>query len=420
MLPLQTVLRSALDKSATLTLQCKNFSTQHKFYLSDDINKCLLGLDFLLDNNAVLDTKSRVLIIDDKVIPLLAEPHFSGVNVYCADEIALAPLSETSVTCTKLPLKWCQYWGFQFFPAVRKTAFEIRSSSVQDDGTVILNVFNNTSDTMHVRKGRRLVHARPLTDCDSVIHVNNLDVQSVSPTEAEVTALCKRLKLHPEQFSMDQFQHITDLIAMYYDAFSINKEIGHAKVAPIHINFVNEAPVRSLPYRTTPADSAIINTLIDDMISKGLAKPADGRYSSPVCLVKQKGKHRLVVDYRNVNKSVELANKAYLPTIQSQLQKIPHGAILSSVDLVSAFWQFGIDDETSQRLAMATERGPFRPTRLPFGLVSSPSEMCAQMQKIMTGFPTDNLIQYMDDLVIFSTDLDKLIELTGDLLKTLL
>ena len=66
---------------------------------------------------------------------------------------------------------------------------------------------------------------------------------------------------------------------------------------------------------------------------------------------------------------------------------------------------------------MATERGPFRSTRLPFGLVSSPSEMCAQMQKIMTGFPTNNQIQYMDNLVIFSTELDKLIELTGDLLK---
>ena len=63
---------------------------------------------------------------------------------------------------------------------------------------------------------------------------------------------------------------------MYYDAFSINKEIGHAKVAPIYINFVNEAPVHLLPYRKTPANSAIINTLIDDMISKGLAKPADG------------------------------------------------------------------------------------------------------------------------------------------------
>ena len=155
-----------LDKNVTFTLQCKNFSIQHKFYLSDDINKCLLGLDFLLDNNAVLDTKGRVLIIDDKVIPLLAEPHFSGVNVYCADKIARAPLSETSVTCTKLPLKWCQYWGFQFFPAVRKTAFEIRSSSVQDDGAVILNVFNNPIDTTHVHKGRRLVHAHPLTDCD--------------------------------------------------------------------------------------------------------------------------------------------------------------------------------------------------------------------------------------------------------------
>ena len=55
---------------------------------------------------------------------------------------------------------------------------------------------------------------------------------------------------------------------MYYDE---NKEIVHAKVDPIHINFVNKAPIRSLLYRTTPAGSAIINILIDDMISKGLA-----------------------------------------------------------------------------------------------------------------------------------------------------
>ena len=130
-------------------------------------------------------------------------------------------------------------------------------------------------------------------------------------------------------------------------------------------------------------------------------------------------KHRLVVDHRNVNKSVEIANKAYLLTIQSQLQKIPRGAILSSVDLVSAFWQFTIDNKTLQRLTIAMERGPFRPTCLPFSLVSSPSEMCAHMQKIMTGFPSEHLIQYMDYLVIFSTNMDKLIDLTGKLLNRL-
>ena len=66
---------------------------------------------------------------------------------------------------------------------------------------------------------------------------------------------------------------------------------------------------------------------------------------------------------------------------------------------------------------MATERDPFHPTHLLFGLISSPSEMCAKMQKIMSGFSKEHLIQYMDDLVIFSTDLSKLIELTADLLK---
>ena len=174
-----------------------------------------LGLNFLLKNNAAIDAKIRVLIMNDKVVPLLAEPHFSGVNVYCADEIVLAPLSETSVTYTKLPSKWCQFWGVQIFPAVRKTVFEIRSyalpvSKMMND-TVTLNVFNNSSDT-NARKGRRLVHVHPLTDCDSVIHVNNLDVQLASPTEAEVAALCKRSKLYTEHFSRNQFQHVFALI----------------------------------------------------------------------------------------------------------------------------------------------------------------------------------------------------------------
>ena len=235
--------------------------------------------------------------------------------------------------------------GHPVYSYRKKTALEVLSSSVENDGTV--KVFNSSPDTLLMRKGCRLAHARPLTDCDSLFCVDTSELQTAQPSDNEITALLKQLNLNSENFSERQFRRISDLITKYYSAFFVNKEIGHALVDPIHINFVNEAPVRSLPYRATAADSEIINTLIDDMVSKGLALPADGHFSSPVCLIEQKEKHRLVVDYRNVNKSVEIANKAYLPTIQSQLQKIPRGAILSSVDLVSAFWQCGIDDETS-------------------------------------------------------------------------
>ena len=110
--------------------------------------------------------------MDDKVIPLLAEPHFSSVNVYCAEEISLAPQTETSISGTKLPLKWCQIWGIQFIPTVRKTALEIFSSSVENDGTVALKVFNSSPDTLLVRRGCRLAHARPLTECDSLFCVD--------------------------------------------------------------------------------------------------------------------------------------------------------------------------------------------------------------------------------------------------------
>ena len=118
--------------------------------------------------------------------------------------------------------------------------------------------------------------------CDSLFCVDTSELQTVQPSDNEITALLKRLNLNSENFSERQFRRISDLITKYYSAFSINKEMGHARVDPIHINFVNEAPVRSLPYRATAADSEIINTLIDDMVSKGLALPADGRFSSPV------------------------------------------------------------------------------------------------------------------------------------------
>ena len=80
------------------------------------------------------------------------------------------------------------------------------------------------------------------------------------PSDNEIITLLKWLNLNSENFSKRQFRRISDLITKYYGAFSINKEIGHARIDPIHINFVNEAPVHLLPYRATAADSEIINT----------------------------------------------------------------------------------------------------------------------------------------------------------------
>ena len=100
-----------------------------------------------------------------------------------------------------------------------------------------------------VCKGHRIAHAHPLTECDSLFCVDTSELQMAQLSDKEITALHKWLNLNSENFSERQFWHMSDLITKYFSAFSINKEIGHVRVDPIHINFVNEVPVRLLPYK---------------------------------------------------------------------------------------------------------------------------------------------------------------------------
>ena len=111
----------------------------------------------------------------------------------------LSHLTETLISGTKLPLKWCQIWGIQFIPTVRETALEILSSSVENDGTVTLKVFNSSLDMLLVHKGCRLAHARPLTECDSLFCVDTSELQMAQPSDNEITTLLKRLNLNSEK-----------------------------------------------------------------------------------------------------------------------------------------------------------------------------------------------------------------------------
>ena len=52
-----------LDKSAILTLMGKNFLSQQKFYLSDDLTRCLIGMDFLRAHNAIIDANNITLTV---------------------------------------------------------------------------------------------------------------------------------------------------------------------------------------------------------------------------------------------------------------------------------------------------------------------------------------------------------------------
>ena len=210
---------------------------------------------------------------------------------------------------------------------------------------------------------------------------------------------------------------------MLYDCFNVfsrDGEVGEARIPPIHMEFANSQPVRCKPYRHSAADKRVIRELMDDMLKQGLIAKADGWYASPLCLIWQKGKPRAVVDYRAVNKAVLPNQKGTIPPVQEQLLKVKPGSVLSVFDLTKAFMNFRIMEETSQRLAFITSDTVYRPLRLPFGLVISPSECINAMKTILHGLDDgQSLIHYVDDLALVKGNMDELITATADLLARL-
>ena len=413
--------KMSIDAKATLTVQFPSsnnttHSIQHEFYIaSRHTHRALLGLDFLSKYQAIIhtDTPTHMRLANDIIVPLHAHRRQQGHPIYPNEQLSLEPHESRHIDLASLDMLNNTQIATQLIPA--NQPITLSEIELTDDGTVSATLTNQTDRTLTLTTDRKIADLRPLSHADVTTSLSDAS-DSDRPTDQQIDTLLRRLKINLPDFNTNQQQAIRHMLQQNYMAFSNNGEMGTAKLAPIHIDFVHTSPVRCYPYRQKPDDSNKLHEIVQDMLNKGLLAEASGKWSSPGCLLHRNGKFRLITDYRQLNKSLQITNKAFLPSITQILQKITPGAYISSIDLSKAFWQFRITEESSDRLAIATDRGVYRPTRLPLGLTTSPTLCCFAMQKVLDGIPNKSLIHYVDDIAVFDTDLDKLITLTTDLL----
>ena len=94
-------------------------------------------------------------------------------------------------------------------------------------------------------------------------------------------------------------------------------------------------PVKTRPYRHTPAQKDGIERQVYDMLSSGIIQRSTSPFASPVLLVRKKdGQWRFCVDYRLLN---ELTVKKMhpLPIIDELLDELARSKVFSKLDLRS-------------------------------------------------------------------------------------
>ena len=137
------------------------------------------------------------------------------------------------------------------------------------------------------------------------------------------------------------------------------------------------------------------------------------QYASPIVIVRKKnGTMRLCVDYRTLN-SRTLLDQYTVPVVQDALDCLHGCKWFSVIDLKSGFYQIPMKPQDKENTAFVCPAGFFQFERMPQGIKGAPATFQRLMERCMTGLNVDEVLVYMDDIIVFASTLEEMEERLG-------
>lgn len=214
--------------------------------------------------------------------------------------------------------------------------------------------------------------------------------------------------------SIEQKSAMHDIFKQYSMAFQIDGEkFQHTSASEHKINLIpGTTPTNIRQFRIPESHKAEIQKQLDDLETKGIISKCESPWNSPIFLVPKKEndrgekQYRLVIDYRALNKTIEPS--AYpIPLIDEIVDQMQNCTLFTTLDLYGAFHQIPLEKESRQYTAFSTAWEKYCFNSVPFGLVSSPYAWLKAIHSVLRGIIGRNLFVYMDDIIIFSHDLQQ-------------
>ena len=137
-------------------------------------------------------------------------------------------------------------------------------------------------------------------------------------------------------------------------------DLGHTSLVTHPINTGFSQPIRQPTRRLPLHKRAEADTLLKDMLKKGVIEPSSSPWMSPIVFVKKKdGSTRFCVDYRKLNE-VTVKDSYPLPRLDNCLDALAGCCWFSTLDLCSGYWQVAMNEEDKPSApAMACTSSPY-------------------------------------------------------------
>ncbi|KAM9982198.1 hypothetical protein ACTFIZ_006733 [Dictyostelium cf. discoideum] len=229
----------------------------------------------------------------------------------------------------------------------------------------------------------KFVEDIPSQICDILVKSN--------PVEEEIQLLRDFINDSFEDVIVDKLPDIAD-------------QINNSKRGNIIHNIIikkdhDVKPTKKQIYYSTDEHKRHVEEMVLKFIDLGIIKRSESNYSSPIMLLKKRDSWRVVHDYRQLNKVTVRDDHPFTP-VDSLLNQCKDSKLFSKFDMIMGYFQVLINPEHAKYTAFITHIGKFEYTRMPQGLVNSPSTFARLMVEIFGKIKS--LLQYFDDLLVHS------------------
>ncbi|KAE8217909.1 hypothetical protein CF319_g8112 [Tilletia indica] len=211
---------------------------------------------------------------------------------------------------------------------------------------------------------------------------------------------------------------VVAVLRRHEPAFALDGRPGRVTGSEMAIKLKDDAVLRpEPPRRAGPAKLAPMDSAIDQLLEWDVIEPSESPVSFPVLMVRQYGKWRFCVDYRQLNNNT-VSDRYPLPTIDSVFQTLSGKSVFSSLDAIRGYHQLPVRESDRWKTAFICHRGLFQYKTVPFGLKNAPAVFQRLMDRVLGALRWRDAVVYIDDIVVATRTMEEHVRALETLLSS--
>lgn len=213
----------------------------------------------------------------------------------------------------------------------------------------------------------------------------------------------KKIIDNAELLQINEKTELFHLLDKYRDVFS--EQPGRLNCYEHEIVLRDYTPFFIKSYPIAQIHRAEIDRQVKEMIEWGVIREQQTEYVSPLVVVTKKdGSPRVCLDARFLNKRMVM-DHVMPPNPSELLFHFVEGQCLSKLDMTSSYWQVPIKESHRKYTGFLYQGRTYVFNVLPFGLCTSVGSFIRGLNIVLGGEMAEFLVLYVDDILIFSRDI---------------